>query len=125
LAFLQNTEIETGPATRDHQCGHLRLIHADANPVTSDARLRHFKQGAADPITIADAHLPVRQAVDREVLPELSIGEVVPGELALPVSIGVDLINENGPLLPAVPGQVALPIAIDIEPAYRSGVLNR
>jgi hypothetical protein len=38
--------------------------------------------------------LLVRQAVDGEVLPELPIGEVVSTELALPIVIGVNLIND-------------------------------
>src|SRR3981081_1942983 len=88
---------------------HLRLLHADAHPVTGNARLRHFEQSAADPVTVADADLQVRQAVDGEVLPELPIGEVVSTELALPIVIGVDLINENGPGLAAVPTQAPRP----------------
>ena len=125
LAFLQHTQIETGPAARDQQRGHLRLVHADADPITSDARLRHFEQGAADPVTVANAHLPIRQALDRKILPELSIAEVVAAELALPKAIGVHLINENGAVLAAVPEQVSLPIAIDVEPAYHARALNR
>jgi hypothetical protein len=77
-----STQIETGPAVRDQQRGDLRLLHADAHPVTGNARLRHFEQSAADPVTVADVDLLVRQAVDGEVLPELPIGEVVSTELA-------------------------------------------
>src|SRR5271166_5479270 len=102
LAFLKNTEIETGPTVPDQQRGHLRFVHTDTNAVTGDARLRYFEQGAADPIAVANAHFPVRQAIDREVLPELSVGEIIAAELALPIAIGVDLINENGAVLAAV-----------------------
>jgi hypothetical protein len=48
----------------------------------------------------------------------------VAAELALPIAIGVDLINENGPMLAAVPEQVSLPIAIDIEPADHTRALD-
>ena len=43
LAFLQNTEIETGSPVRDQQRSHLRLVHADAHAVTSHARLGDLK----------------------------------------------------------------------------------
>ena len=109
---------------RDQQRGHLRLLHADAHPVTGNARLRHFEQSAADPVTVADADLLVRQAVDGEVLPELPIDEVGSTELALPIVIGVDLINENGPVLAAVPSQVPLPVAVNVEPPYHAPALN-
>ena len=125
LAFLKNTEIETGPAVRNQQRSHLRFIHADTNAVTGDARLRHFEQSTADPVAVANADLPVRKAVDREVLPELSVGEIIAAKLALPIAIGVDLIDENGAVLAAVANQVSLPIAIDIEPADRARTLNR
>ena len=125
LAFLKNAEIETGPAVRDQQRGHLRFVHADTDAVTSDARLCHFKQRAADPVAVANADLPVRKAVDREVLPELSVGEIIAAKLALPIAIGVDLIDENGAVLAAVPNQVSLPIAIDIETADRARRLER
>ena len=59
LSLFEDTKIETGPAVRDEQCSHLRLVHADADPVTGDARLRHLEQRAADTVTIADAHLVV------------------------------------------------------------------
>ena len=102
----------------------MRLLHADAHPVTGNARLRHFEQSAADPVTVADADLLVRQAVDGEVLPELPIGEVGSTELALPIVIGVDLINENGPVLAAVPSQVPLPVAVNVEAPYHTPALN-
>jgi hypothetical protein len=93
--------------------------------VTSHARLRHLEQSATDAVSVANAHLLVREAVDREVLTELSIGEIVPAQLALPMAIGVDLINENSTVLAAMPSQVSLPIAIDVEPADQARALNR
>src|ERR1051326_5835420 len=125
FAFLQHTEIETRSAVRDQQRGHPRLVHADAHPITGDARLGNLEQSPADPVTVADAHLPVGPAVDREVLAELPMGEVVSTELALPIVIGVDLIDEDSALLAAVPGQVPLPIAVYVEPPYHAAALNR
>src|SRR6202023_2346458 len=53
-----------------------------------------------------------------------TLREVVSTELALPIVIGVDLINENGPVLAAVPSQVPLPVAVNVEPPYRAPALN-
>jgi hypothetical protein len=39
--------------------------------------------------------------------------------------IGVDLIDEDGPVLAAMAGQVALPVAVDIEPANHPGAVDR
>src|SRR5215475_4266555 len=125
FAFLQHTEIEARSTARDEQRGHLRLIHTDAHPVTGDARLSHLEQSAADPVPVADAHLFVRQAIDGEVLPELPVGEVVSTQFVLPIAIGVDLINEDGPVLAAVTGQIPLSIAVDVESAYHARVFNR
>jgi hypothetical protein len=65
-----------------------------------------------------------RQAVDREVLSELPIGEIVSTKLALPIMIGVYLIDEDGPVLAAVPNQIPLAVAIDIESPYHAPALN-
>jgi hypothetical protein len=124
LAFLENAEIETGSAVRDQQRGHLRLVHADANPVTSDARLCDLEQSLANSVAIANAHLLVRQAVDGEILPELSVGEVVSTELALPIMVGVDLIDEDGSVFASMSGQVALPVAVDIEAPNHPGATD-
>src|SRR5262249_34994884 len=112
-------------AARNQQCGHLRLVHADTDTVTGDARLRHFEQSAADLVMVADAHLLVGPAFDREVLAKLPIDEVVSTELVLPIAIGVDLIDEDGPVFAAMPNQVPLPIPVDIEPPHHPPALNR
>jgi hypothetical protein len=39
--------------------------------------------------------------------------------------IGVDLIDEDGPVLAAMPGQVALPVALDIEPPNHPPAVDR
>ncbi|ESY81024.1 hypothetical protein X740_10925 [Mesorhizobium sp. LNHC221B00] len=118
LAFLQDAQIEAGPASRNQQRGHTRLIHANTDPVTSDARLGHFEQGAPNPVAIADAHIMIRQAIDCEVLAKLSVGKIVAAQLALPIPVGFRLIDQNGPLLAAVPCHISLSVAIDVEPSY-------
>src|ERR1700679_2075239 len=67
LAFLNDTEIESGPLMGNEQAGHLRVEHANADSITSDSWLRHLEQRAADPVTIADADLVVCQTFDGQV----------------------------------------------------------
>ena len=125
FSFLQHTEIEAGSTVLDQQRGHFRLVHTDAQPVTGDARLRHLEQSAADPVTVSDTHLCIRQAIDGEILSELPIGEVVSSQLVLPIPIGIHLIDEYGPAFAAVAGQVPLSVAVYVEPAYHARALNR
>ena len=125
IAFLNDAEIETRSAVRDQQRGHPRLLHTYAYAVASDARLCDLKQSFANPVAIANAYLLVRQAVDGEILPELPVGEVVSTKLQLPIMIGVDLIDEDGPVFASMAGEVALPVAIDIEAPGQPGATDR
>src|SRR5215469_14030862 len=77
FAGFQHAEIEPGSVMLHQQGGHARLVHSDSDPVARHAGLRHFEQCAANPITVANAHLIVRQSFYREVLPELSKHEVL------------------------------------------------
>src|SRR5262249_32706539 len=115
-AGFQHTEVEPGPVMLHQQGGHTRLVHSDSNPVAGHARLRHFEQRAANPITVADADLVVRQSLHREVLAELSKHEVVSPELPFPIAIGIDLVDENGPVLATVTLQISLAVAVDVQP---------
>jgi hypothetical protein len=102
LPLLKDTKIEAGSAVPDEQCGHLRLVHADADPIAGNARLRHLKHGGPDPIAIADAHLVVGQPFDGEILPELPTAEVASAEMALPVAMGFNLVPKaNEPSIPS------------------------
>ena len=125
VAFLDHTKIEAGPAVLDQQRGHVRLLHANAEPVAGDARLRHLEQGGADPVTIADADLGVGEALDREILAELTGNEVRSTEMLLPVAIGLVLIDEHGPLLAAMTRGITLAVAIDVEPPHLARPLDR
>ena len=83
------------------------------------------KTAVADLVAIADAHLVIGESLHGEVLAELAVDEVVSSELALPVAIGVDLVDEHGALLPAVPGEIALTITLDVELADAAGTDRR
>src|ERR1700684_2166928 len=97
--LLQDAEIEPWPSARSQQSGHAGLISPNADAIAGHPRLSHLEQGGADPIAVADAHSGVRHAVDGEVLAELSVDEIGPLQLRLPMTIRLDLVNEYGPLL--------------------------
>ena len=124
LALLDDAKVKAGSVVRDEQGCHLRLVHADADPVAGDARLRHFKHRTPDPIAIADAHFVVGQPVDGEILPELPVAAVATAELALPIAVGVDLVDKDSPLLAAVSDRIALTVPIDVEAPHHAPALD-
>jgi hypothetical protein len=101
-ALLEDPEVEPRAVVGDEQRRHRRLRHADPDAVARHPRLGDLEQRFADAVAVADAHLVVGDALDGEVLPELPVGEVVASELALPVAVGLDLVDEDGPVLAAV-----------------------
>src|SRR5882724_2499304 len=125
LAFPQDAEVEPRPSARCQQCRHPRLVHPNADAIAGNARLSDLEQCAADLITVADANDIVGQSFDREVLAELSVDEVVPLQLLLPVAIRFDLVDEGGSLLAAVAVRVALTVSIQIQPASPTAATHR
>ena len=119
-----HAKVEARSVVRDEQRCHLRLVHADADPVAGDARLRHFEQRTPDPVAIADAHLVVGQPVDGEILAELSKAQVAAVELRLPIAIGADLIDKDGALLAAMSSQIALTVTVDVETPHHAPALD-
>ena len=117
LAFPQDAEVEPRPSAGRQQRRHPGLVHPNADAIAGHARLGDLEQRAADLIAVADAHGIVGQSFDREVLAELSVDEVGPLQLLLPVAIRFDLVDEDGALLTPVPGQVALTVSVQIQPA--------
>ena len=95
------------------------------DPVARDAWLGDLEHGVADPVAVADADLVVGEALDGEVLAELPVHEVVAAELALPVAVGVELVDEDGALLAAVAGEIALAVAVDVQPAHPARPADR
>ena len=125
LALLEDAEVKARPVMRDDQRGHLRVVHPDAEAIAGHPRLRHLEQRAADPVMIADAHLRVGQAVDREILAELAVDEVVAAKLSLPVEIRFNLIDEDCAMLAAMAGEIALAIPVEVEPPRHATALHR
>src|SRR5438309_9385984 len=112
LAFPEDAEVEPRSSAGCQQCRHPGLVHPDANAITGNAGLSDLEQRTADLITVADANGIVGQSFDREVLAELSVDEVGPLQLPLPIAIRFDLVDEDGALLTPVPGQVALTVSV-------------
>src|SRR3954468_10247633 len=118
VTFAKNAEVKSRPSAGRQQRWHPSLVHPNADPIAGHAGLCDLNEGAADLITIADAHRIVRQPVDREVFAELSVDEVVSVQLLLPVAVRLELIDEDGALLAPMPGDVALAISVNIEPPH-------
>src|SRR5262245_50415127 len=96
VALLEDAKVEAGAAVRDEQGRDARIVHADADAVAGDPRLCDLEERGADSVAVADTDLVVAQPVDREVLAELAVHEVVPYELALPVEVRLELVDEDG-----------------------------
>src|SRR6266542_5652855 len=124
-AFLLDAEIEPRPSAGSQQCRHPGFVHSNADAIAGNARLSDLEQRAADLITVADAHGIVGQSFDREVLAELTVDEVGPLQLLLPVAIRFDLVDENGALLTPMPRQVALTVSVQIQPGDPTAATHR
>jgi hypothetical protein len=125
LAFLENAQVEPRPSARCQQCRHPGLVHSNPDAIARNPRLRDLEQRAADLISVADAHGIVGQSFDGEVLAELSVNEVVPSQLFLPVTIRFNLVDEDGTLLTPVPSQVTLTVSGQIQPADSTAARHR
>ncbi len=77
FSFFQYSEIESRPLMRYQETRHLRVGHADADPVTGHAWLCDLEQRSPYLIAVADADLVVREAFDGQVFAELTVFEVV------------------------------------------------
>ena len=85
--LLQYAEVESRPSAGGQQCRHARLAHPNADAIAGNARLGYLEQRTADLITVADTDGVIRQSFDREILAELSMDEVVPVQVLLPIAI--------------------------------------
>jgi hypothetical protein len=99
--------------------------HPNANAIAGNARLSDLEHCAADLITVAAVNGIVGQSFDREVLAKLSVDEVGPFQLLLPVAIRFDLVDEGGSLLTPVATQVALTVSVQIQSADPTAATHR
>src|SRR5262249_44791957 len=93
--------------------------------IAGNAGLSDLEQCVADLIAIADANGIVRQSFDREILAELSVDEVGPLQLLVPMAIRFDLVDENGALFAPVAGQVALTVSVEIQSIHATATAHR
>jgi hypothetical protein len=124
FSFLQYPKVESWSVMGHQQGWHARFIHANTYAVAGYARLCHLKYRITNAVSIANADLVIKKSLNREVFSELAEDKVMTSQKALPVVIGVHLINKNGALLPTMTGQIALPVAIDVELAHHSPSLD-
>src|SRR4051794_28842508 len=120
LSFLKNTKIESGSMMFHEKGWHSRLVHPDANPVTSHTRLTNLEDGAANPKLVPDADFLIEKSFYCEIFAKLPEDKIVASKNALPVSVGFDLIDEDSALFSAVPGEIALAVAIDVQFAHEA-----
>jgi hypothetical protein len=99
----------------DQQRRHPWLVGPDTDSIARDPGLTHFEHRGSDAISIADADLVVGEALDREVLTELSIAEIVAVKELAPVPVRLDLVDEHSPVDATMPLHVALAVTVHIE----------
>src|SRR5579863_4512230 len=120
FSFLQHAKVESWSVMFYEQGWHTRLVHADADAVAGHAWLRYLKFSTTDAVAIADADLVIGKPLDGEVFSELAESKIVAAQKALPVMVGINLVDEYGAVLPAMTFEIGLGIAIDIESAHHS-----
>src|ERR1700722_18821055 len=128
-ASIKNAEVESGTATGSQQRRHPGLVHPNANAIAGNSRLLDFKEGAPNPIPVADAHPIIGKAFDDEIFTELAEGLRIaqggPFELLLPVMIRLDLVHKDRALFTPVSLQISLTVSVQIEPAAPTPAMNR
>jgi len=75
-------------------------------------------------VAIADADLAVSQVFHREVFSELPEFEIGSLQFALPIVIGIHLVDKHSPVFSTVTGQITLCVTIDVEPPNEAPSLN-
>ena len=108
----------------DKQRGHLGFADADADAVARDPRLGDFEHDV-DAVAVADAYLVVRQAVDREILPECARRQIAAAQFAFPVLVGRKLVDQHRAVLTAVSLAIALAVAVDVETPHHAWTRHR
>ena len=113
--FLQHAKIKPWSVMCYEQRRHSRFIHADAHAVAGHARLCHFKYRITNAVSITDADLVIRKPFNSEVFAELTETEIIATQEALPVMVGVHLVDKYGAVLPSVTREIPLRITFNIE----------
>ena len=124
FSLLQHAKVKSWSVMCYEQGWHARFIHADADAIARHAWLRYLKFSTTDAVSIADAHLVIRESLDGEVFSKLAESKIVAAQKTLPVMVRIHLVDEYGAVLPSVAGEIGLRITIDIEFAHHSPPIN-
>jgi len=125
LPLLQNAKVKAGPSVVNDQRGHSRFVHANAQAIAGYARLCYLEYRIPNAISITDADLVIGKSFNGEILSELSETKIITNEKALPVMVGVYLVNKHRALLATMTGEIGLRVAIDIQLAHHPSSLDR
>src|SRR5215217_1369088 len=115
LAFFQDAQVEAYPATGKKPLLEAAQSHFYAELVARDARLCDFDQRVAHAKNVADVDLVFRHALDGEVFPKLSEGEIGSTKLTLPVVVVLDRVRVGGFVYSAVAYKIRLPVTVEVQ----------
>jgi hypothetical protein len=124
FSLSQNAEVKPGPVMCHEQGWHTGLVHADAHSVAGYTRLRHFKYRVTDAVAVTDTDFCVEKPLNRKVLSKLAESEIPAAQKALPIVIGIHLVDKYGAMLAAMPSQICLPIAVNVELAHHAPLVD-
>src|SRR5262249_11186579 len=96
FSFLQHAKVKSRSVMRYEQGWHASFIQADADAVARHARLGYFEHCITNPVSITDADFFIRKSCNGEIFSELSETEIIASQEALPVPVGIHLVDENG-----------------------------
>ncbi len=125
FSLLQHAKVESWSVMFYKQRWHPRFIHADADAVARHARLRYLKFSVPNAVPIADADLVIKKTLDREIFSKLAESKITAAQKALPVMVGIHLVDKYGAVLAAVTGKIGLRITLDVELAHYSPSRHR
>src|SRR5690349_14298006 len=123
--FVEHAKIKSRLSARGQQSWHLGLVHPHPHAIAGDTRLGYLEYSLPDPVPVADEHLVVRHTFNSEVLAELSVSEIASIQSIPPISIRLDLVDEDRALLASVTLQISLSVAVDVESSDHAPALNR
>src|SRR5262249_43500163 len=125
FSFLQHAKVKSRSVMRYEQGWHASFIQADADAVARHARLGYFEHCITNPVSITDADFFIRKSCNGEIFSELSETEIIASQEALPVPVGIHLVDENGALFSTVTSEIGLRVAIDMKLAHHPSPLDR
>jgi len=125
FSLLQHAKVKTGSSVCNKQRRHTRFIHADADAVARHARLCYFEFSVTNAVSITNTDLVIGKSFNSKILSKLAENKIIASQKTLPVTVGIDLIDEHGALLPPMTGEIRLCVANNIELLHRPSFLDR